>query len=145
MSDYGTGSGYQVRELAHPTKLGISDANPLAENVNPLLPGTGWDVIFTPADFNIPLSEFECYHIALNGPVGSSLAVLINKQPWDYVNQGWLNSWDPSQPMLIKAGQSVQFCWNAAFTGPPYNQTANIQPSVTMWLRRPPQDIVGSL
>jgi hypothetical protein len=116
--------------------VGISDATAGAQ-CNPFLPLTGWDVIFQPADLAVStqIPVFEAYQIAVNGPVGSSLAVLIDGQAWNYVNQGWLNADDPAQTMLLQQGQSVQFCWNFAATAPPYNMTSNIQPVVTLWLR----------
>lgn len=131
------GARQAVRGLGHPTKQGISDASGLAENVNPYLPGTGWDVIFRPDDFGVPLAEFEAYHIALDGPIGSSVAILIDRIPWDFVNQGWANGWDPAQPMLLKSGVTLAFCWNVAFAAGPYNRTTNIRPVVTLWLRTP--------
>ena len=132
----------QVRGRGWRTQMGISDASPNA-GINPYLPKTGWDVLFQPDDFKMSEPEFEIYHIALDGPVGSSVSVLVDNHQWDFVNQGWSNGWDPSQPLLIKSGQSLQFCWNVAFTSPPYNKTNNIQPTVTVWVRKPPADLLG--
>jgi hypothetical protein len=120
------------KPLGFRSKLGAADST----GINPYLPGTGWDVIFTP-DSLLQLTWYEVYHIALDGPVGSSAAVLLDNQPWDYVNQAWSNGWDPSQPMLVTAGMSVAFCWNVTATVGPYNRTTNIQPVATLWLREP--------
>lgn len=116
------------------TGLGLQDSNATGL-INPYLPGSGWDVIFKPEDLGVTQTEFECYHISLDGPIGSSAAVLIDGHQWDFVSQAWANGWDPAQPMLIRSGQFVQFCWNRAFAAAPYNKTSNIQPVVTMWLR----------
>lgn len=119
-------------------QLGVSDAAPGIGGINPYLPGTGWDVIFQPADLSIPPDgEVEIYHIAIDGPIGSSAIVMRDGKIWDYVAQGWANGWDPSQPMLIRGGHYVQICWNVAFTSPPYNRTSNIRPQATLWLRLP--------
>jgi len=121
--------------LTNPSKLGTQDLSG-SESVNPYFPGTGWNVVFSPGDLGVRETEFECYHIALDGPIGASAVVLINRKQWDYVSQAFANGWDPSQPMIIRFGQSVQFCWNRAFVAGPYNKTTNIQPVVTLWLRR---------
>ena len=119
-------------------QLGISDGNPVAQKINPYLPGTGWDVIFQPSDLSLPVDgEVEVYHIALDGPIGSSLTIFRDVHEWDYVAQGWANGWDPSEPLIIFGGITLQFCWNFAFTAGPYNRTTNIQPRVTLWLRLP--------
>lgn len=132
------------RLLGHPTKFGAQDPT----GINPYLPNTGWVVLFGPDVIGSALTELEVYHISLDGPVGSSVAVLIDGFPWDFVNQGWSNGWDPSQPMLLGQTMTVAFCWNVARTAPPYNRTTNIQPVVTLWLRHEveaPQRILPGL
>jgi hypothetical protein len=122
-----------LRGLGFRTQLGTSDTN---LNANPFLPGTGWNVIFQPQDLAATETEFEVYQISLNGPIGASGLVAVDGHPWNYVAQFWSNTYDPQQPLLVKFGQSVQFFWNVAFAAGPYNMTTNIQPTVTMWLRR---------
>jgi|SRR5215468_9381298 len=118
-------------------KLGVIDGAPsIGSNVNPYLPGTGWVVAFQPADFTLPQSEIEIYHISLDGPVGSSGLVKIGGLEWDYFLVGWSNSWDPAQVMPLRSGQHLYFCWNFAFTSPPYDRSANVQPRVTVWPQR---------
>jgi|SRR5215469_9416217 len=121
------------QDLGPRTQTGVSDAN---QNINPFLPATGWDVIFAADILGTAQTRTEIYHIAVNGPVGSSLAVLRNGKIWDYVLQGWQNGWDPSQPLPLGQTDTVQFCWNAAFTNPPYDPVSNIQATVTIWLRQ---------
>ena len=130
-----TGPVVLPRGLGWRTQLGQQDSA-VTGLINPYLPGTGWVVIFAPEDLDVADTEFECYHIALDGPVGSTAVVLIDGHQWDYVNQAWSNGWDPAEPMLIRSGQTVQLCWNRAFTAAPYNRTTNVQPTVTLWLRR---------
>jgi len=124
--------------------LGQSDS---LYTVNPILNGTGWDVIVSASTAKQSrvcvsgqwplLTSFECYQIHLDGPVGSSVSILINRQPWNFVLQGWQNWWDPQQPMLLATEDEIQFCWNVAATNPPYTASggSNVQPEVTMWLR----------
>ena len=54
------------RLIGHRLQLGIQDTG-----INPYLPGTGWDVLFTPDVIGSSLTEIEVYHIALDGPIGS--------------------------------------------------------------------------
>ena len=117
---------------------GISDAT---QQVNPYpgLLGTGWDVILDNNTLASNLTGCEIYHMYIDGPVGSSLTVMRDGHKWDAVAQGWQNGWDPSQPFpLGPSGQigTIQFCWNVAFTSPPYGAN-NIQPQVTVWIRKP--------
>jgi hypothetical protein len=118
----------------HRTAFGVTDTT----GVNPYLPNSGWDVLFGPDVFASNLPDLEVFHVALDGPIGSSAAVLLDNQPWDYVNQGWANGWDPSQPLPLWPGATLAFCWNVAATAPPFNRTTNIRPTVTVWLRYPP-------
>lgn len=114
--------------------LGVADG-PATGNVNPYLPGSGWDVIFDPTVMP-NVTEFELYHISLDGPVGSFITVLRDGKEWDYA-AGWSNGWDPSQPLPLQQTSTVQICWNVAFTAGPYNRTSNIRPRATLWLRLP--------
>ena len=114
-------------------KMGESDS---LYEINPFLLGTGWDVVFGAADWNTNLINTEIYQIALDGPVGSSVWMLRNGKKWNFIAQGWLNYYDPQQPLPLGQTDTLQFCWNFAFTSGPYNRTSNIQPEVTCWLRR---------
>ena len=114
---------------------------------NQSLPGTGWDVLvsaWTAKQSAICISgqwpvqpRFECYQIHLDGPVGASVLVSINRQPWNFVIQGWQNYNDPQQVMELTDGDEIQFAWTVASTAGPYTPSggANVQPVVTMWLR----------
>ena len=121
--------------LSHPTAFGVKDST----SINPYGPLANWNVVFDTNVIRSNLPWVECFHIAVDGPVGSSAALLIDNAPWDYVNQAWSNGWDPSQPMPIWQGATLTICWNVAFTAAPYNRTTNIQPQATLWLREPSQ------
>jgi hypothetical protein len=121
------------RLIGHRFGTGIVDGS--AGSFNPYLPGTGWNVQFDPGAVGSSLTEIEVYHIALDGPIGSSAVLLLDGFEWDYIQQGWANGWDPSQPILLQQTSTLAVCWNVAATAPPYNRTNNIQPRVTLWLR----------
>jgi hypothetical protein len=73
------------------------------------------------------VGNFECYHIAIQGPPGSSFQVWISGKFYDFVQNGDINSWDPAQPMKLISGNTVYFYWNVA-TGEPV-------PAVTMYFQ----------
>lgn len=73
------------------------------------------------------VGDFECYHIAIQGPAGSSFQIYIGDKFYDFVENGDINSWDPSQPMKLISGNTVYFYWNVS-TGTPI-------PTVTMYFQ----------
>lgn len=85
-----------------------------------------WTVVFDPPTLNISAPNFECYHIIITGPIGSSFTIFIGPNQYDNVQRGDNNSWDPHQPMKLQQGQTVYFYWN---TG------AGAAPTVTMWFQ----------
>ena len=115
--------------------LGIIDSDARAQ-LNPFLPGTGWDIIISVPDLTTNLTNVEIYQIALDGPVGSSVWMFRNRRKWNFIAQGWLNYYDPQQPLPLPTTDEIEFCWNFAFTSGPYNRTSNVQPEVTLWLRQ---------
>lgn len=132
------------QRLGFVTVAGQSDSQ---YNLNQFLPGTGWDVVINASNARRSpplvtgtwplLTMFECYQISLEGPVGSSVRMLINRQPWNFIIQGWNNYDDPQQPIPLSTDDEIQFCWNRAFAAGPYTPPGgtNVQPTVTMWLR----------
>ena len=72
--------------------------------------------------------RYECYHIVIDGPVGSSFKIYVGNQLYDNVAQGWRNSWDPAQTMKLQLGQVIYFYWNV---GPSLTPV----PSVTMYFQ----------
>jgi hypothetical protein len=116
---------------------------------NPFLPNTGWDVLINASTVAQPgvcvtgqwprQEQFEVYQVSLDGPVGSSVMVMFNRQPWNFVIQGWQNYDDVNQPWPVRKGDDIQFAWTFAATAGPYTVSggANVQPAVTLWLRAP--------
>lgn len=108
-------------DLGHRSKRGVLD------NTNPL--GAGfWTVTFDPQFLAVRVRS-DVYHIAISGPAGSSFQLFIDNTFYDYVVRGDVNSWDPSQPMHVRPGQSLYFYWNTASTP---------APTVSIFLRQTP-------
>jgi hypothetical protein len=91
-----------------------------------------WTAAFTPASMGVSINNFEIYHAVITtGPAGSTFTVSVDLHPWSAASRGDINEWDPSQPLLLDASQTVYFYWNAATTTTP-------APQVTIWLRYDP-------
>lgn len=106
--------------------LGPREATGKLNASNPYLAG-GWTVAFDPGVLGLPI-EFEVWHIAINGPVASSMKVYLNTVFFSNVLRGDVNDWDPSQVLRVQAGQTLFFHWNTA-TGS--------APNVTIFCRQP--------
>jgi hypothetical protein len=55
--------------------------------------------------------------------------VYINDDFWDTSLLATQNSWDPSQPLLLRQADTIYFYWSV---------TTGTAPMVTMWLRYNP-------
>jgi hypothetical protein len=95
-----------------------------------------WTVTFDQAALNVNVPFFEVYHIVVIGAAGSTFTVFVDQQHWDASNNGQINSWDPSQPLLLKPGNTLYFYYSDPVTdGTP--------PNVDVWLRYD-QDITAN-
>jgi hypothetical protein len=97
-----------------------------------LNPG-GWTISADLSDVT-RLTEFELYHITIDGPVGFGAAMYVNNDKWSHTAQGWQNEWDPAQPLPVRQSDTLSLLFAAPFTAGPYTAT-NIQPSATFWFR----------
>jgi hypothetical protein len=88
--------------------------------------GGNWTVEFTPTDIASSLNDLEMYHAVISGPVGSTFTVFRNSDQWGGTQNGFINEWDPSQPMPFNSGTTIFFYWNTS-TAP--------APQVTIWIR----------
>lgn len=88
-----------------------------------------WTVSFAPSDLVTNVPEYECYHIALQGPASSTFQWFINGQFYDNVLRGDINSWNPPQPAILRPGDRLDFYWSVS-TAP--------APTMTIWLRFDP-------
>jgi hypothetical protein len=87
-----------------------------------------YTVTFDNSVLSMNLPTFECYHIAIDGPIGSSFQIYIGNNFYDNVAVGWKNSWDPSQTMKLELGQVIYFFWNVGAGQTPV-------PTVTMYFQ----------
>jgi len=91
-----------------------------------------WTVQFAPKDLNVTETEFEIYKIVVTGAASSAtFNVYVDAQQWDTAVYATNNSWDPTQPMPVRYGQTVYFYYSSA-------SSDGHQPSVTVWLRYDP-------
>lgn len=89
-----------------------------------------WVCAFTPTVLATSLTDFECYHMAIqNGPAGAGLTVYRNSDYWGATQLGTLNEWDPEQPLPVHGGDTVYLVWSAG------KATAPTAPTATIWLR----------
>lgn len=88
--------------------------------------------IFDDSVINASTPRFEMYHMYVEAPslVGQSTTakVVMNTGSWDATLLGQLNSWDPSQPLLMTPGDTLYVLFNV----PVPNATV---PTVTAWFR----------
>jgi len=60
---------------------------------------------------NVP--EFECYHMTVtNVPSGGQATIYRNSSLYSFVYPFIGSEWDPSQPMLLRPGDEIDFLWN---------------------------------
>lgn len=76
---------------------------------------------------------YEVFHIVITSSSAHVLAgasIILAGKTWDTVtlDQNGSNSWDPSQPMEVRADQDVFFLWAIPVTSTP-------APVVTLWPR----------
>jgi hypothetical protein len=107
-------------DLGKLQKTGVADPN------NPVFAG-GWTIAITPADMGIRVPS-EVYHIAIQGPAGSTFQVFLDTTFYDNVTRGDINSWDPSQPMHVQPGTTIYFY---------YSTNATPAPKATLFFREP--------
>lgn len=116
------------------TPLGARPVTATADSTG-LNPGN-WTAVL-PADIiNISVPVFEMYHMFISAPtlgVGqqSNARVRWNQYFWDATLVAQLNSWDPSQPMLLQPGDEISVLFNVP-------TTSNPAPMITCYFRYQP-------
>jgi len=85
-----------------------------------------WTIVAGPQALNCKVAQAEVYQISIDGPVGSSLVLYRNTVRWNVVLQGWANTYDPTQALYIRPGDSLYFFWSSI---------AAPTPTATVWLR----------
>ena len=87
-----------------------------------------WTVTFDQSVLNTRMPYFEIYHAVIHGAAGSSMNWYVEQTLWESTVAADDNSWNPTQPLLMRAGQNVYMYWSDPVTD-------NTPPSVTIWLR----------
>ena len=88
-----------------------------------------WTVTFDPGLLNVTIPEFEVYKIIVGGAgPTATFNVFVDAQQWDTAVYAVHNSWDPTQPLLVRSGQYLYFYYSTP-------STDGNQPSITVWLR----------
>lgn len=87
-----------------------------------------WTITADGQALNCKVAQAEIYQISIDGPVGSSLALYRNRRLWNRVLQGWQNTYDPQQPLIIRPEDTLFFYWTM---GPPVTPV----PTATLWIR----------
>lgn len=84
--------------------------------------------VFDPSVLSVGVSEFEIYRaVARDVTPGATADIFIDGYETSCNIFGSLAEWDPTQPPLLKPGQTVYFYWSIPEGGTP--------PVVTLWLR----------
>lgn len=71
-----------------------------------------WTITFDTAAININVPRFECHHMVVTGAAGSTFKVYQNVNLWSVSNNGYLNEWDPMQPLLLQPSDTVYFYYS---------------------------------
>lgn len=87
-----------------------------------------WTIQADQKALNCYVAQAEIYQISIDGPIGSSFTVYRNTRRWNFVLQGWANTYDPVNPLYVRPGDSVFLYWNAKITQTP-------TPTAIFWLR----------
>lgn len=91
-----------------------------------------WTAVVDQSVISSTVPVMELYHMYLESPqlVGTptTARVRLNASLWDATLIGQLNSWDPSQPMLLTPGDTVYVEFNVPISTTP-------APLVVCWFR----------
>jgi hypothetical protein len=92
-----------------------------------LNPGN-WTISFTPDIIDVNQPQFEVYKMIVHGAPNTTFNVYIDNALWDTGIYGTQNSWDPTQPLIMRPGNTLSFTYSDPVTdGQP--------PVCTIWLR----------
>lgn len=116
------------------TTLGPRPVNAAADTTGQN-PGN-WTAVLDDGVIQANVPTFEMYHMFISAPtlgVGqqSDARVMLNTAFWDATLIAQLNSWDPSQPMLCRPGDTIYVLFNVPTSTTP-------APIVTCWFRYQP-------
>jgi hypothetical protein len=88
-----------------------------------------WTVSFPPNLISVQVTEFEVYKIVVTGSAQTAtFNVFVDAKQWDTSVYATNNSWDPSQPLIMRFGETLYFFYSTP-------SSDGHMPSVTIWLR----------
>ncbi len=88
-----------------------------------------WTVQFAPRDLAVTVTEFEVYKIVVTKAAQTAtFDVFVDSKQWDTSVYATNNSWDPTQPLIVRYGETLYFFYSSA------SSDGNM-PLVTIWLR----------
>ncbi len=83
------------------------------------------------AFIGIDVPVFECYHMVVTSvPPGASAMIFRNGAQYSFTFPVGGSEWDPSQPMLLRDGDEIDFLWNVTPAA-----AAGVLPAVTAFFR----------
>lgn len=92
-----------------------------------LNPGN-WTIAFTPNIMNVNIAQFQVYKMVVKGAAGTTFQVYVDAKQWDVGIYGALNSWDPTQPLVMRPGETLFFMYSDPVSD-------NTPPVATVWVR----------
>ncbi len=87
-----------------------------------------WTIAFTPDILNVNVAQFEVYKMIVEGADNTTFTVFVDTWLWDVGVYGTQNAWDPNEPLILRPGQTLYFCYSDPTSD-------NTPPTSTIWLR----------
>jgi hypothetical protein len=87
-----------------------------------------WTIAFTPNIINVNVPQFQVYKMVVKGAANTTFNVYVDAKQWDVGIYGTLNSWDPTQPLVMRPGETLYFAYSDPVTD-------NTPPVATIWVR----------
>jgi hypothetical protein len=111
------------------TLVTLGSRGPVTGAADTTTKNTGnWTIAFTPDIINVNVPQFEVYKMVVKGANATTFNVYVDNYLWDVGIYGALNSWDPTQPLILRPGQSLFFAYSDPITD-------DNPPVATIWLR----------
>jgi hypothetical protein len=98
-----------------------------AKDFTGMNPGN-WTIAFTPNILSVNVPQFQIYKMIVKGAVNTTFQVWVDDRQWDVGIYGALNSWDPTQPLVMRPGETLFFMYSDPTTD-------NTPPVATVWVR----------
>jgi hypothetical protein len=114
------------------TYISLGSRGPVTGKADTTGLNTGnWTIAFTTDILDVNVPQFEVYKMIVAGANNTTFNVYVENRQWDTAIYGTQNSWDPSQPLIMRPGESLYFTYSDSIA----DQTP---PIATVWLRYDP-------